>query len=97
MARVAGTLETTELPRSPAQDSPASQGCSPAHTGAPPGSSVGEVCLSLPAPSSGTAALFPRDYLLRGPQGRRASTLSPSQLPAIRGLVTLLIINPGTS
>ena len=29
-----------ELPRSPAQDSPTSQGCSPAHTGAPPGSSV---------------------------------------------------------
>ena len=26
--------------------------------------------------------------MLRGPQGGRASTLSPSQLPAIRGLVT---------
>ena len=43
MARVAGTTETVELPRSPAQGSPASQGYSPAHTGAPPGSSVGGV------------------------------------------------------
>ena len=40
VVRVAVTLETVELPRSPAQGSPASQGCSPAHTGAPPGSSV---------------------------------------------------------
>ena len=40
---MAGTLESMELPRSPAQGSPASQGCSPAHTGAPPGSSVGGV------------------------------------------------------
>ena len=43
VAREAGTLETMELPRSPAQGSPTSQGCSPAHTGAPPGPSVGGV------------------------------------------------------
>ena len=44
-----------------------------------------EAPLSPPPPQG---QLFPRDYLLRGPQGLRASTLSPSQLPAIRGLVT---------
>ena len=99
MARVAGTLEAMELPRSPAQGSPASQGCSPAHTGAPPGSSVGGV-RPLPArPLLRDSCPVSKGLFAERPPGRKGQHPEPQPASCHQGIIIspLLIINPGTS
>ena len=85
MARVAGTLETMELPRSPVQDSPTSQGCSPAHTGAPPGSSVRGV-RPLPArPLLRDSCTVSKELFAERPPGRKGQQPEPQPASCHQG------------
>ena len=93
------TLETMELPRSPAQGSPASQGCSPAHTGAPPGSSVGGV-RPLPAcPLLRDSCPVSKGLIAERSPGLKGQQPEPQPASCHQGIIIspLLIINPGTS
>ena len=105
MARVAGTLETMELPRSPAQDSPASQGCSPAHRDCSQGQWLlqGPVCGGV-RPLSACPLLRDSCPVSKGlfaerPPGRKGQRPEPQPASCHQGIIIspLLIINPGTS